>query len=381
MTHNTPNVINDAFRHYDDDVSGGIASQTALHAVDTNWTQAVDVKFHVAMLATETGGAEAASHNFRLEYNLNSGGWVDVTTTSAVKAVTADNCTTTDGSSYGTTALTTGATIQATEYDNNGSDSGAVVLAANASFEYTACLMLDSTLVAPSDSIQLRLSNAGTALDADTTIPTITASGLTDDRGTISTVGTNTAEVAASGGTQSITIPTSLEDDLVLAFISHDRGSADVSVPDGGTGWTTVRAEFGGTGNVGMGLFYKFQGATPATSFNLARASGGDSTDAQSVIVVVLRGVDLTNPIDRAPPSLEAATQSGEVTTIAPPASETHTDNARIFYMASLDDHVTTVSTWPSETSGGTQITNTAGADAAGITTAVAAYEQTTAGT
>lgn len=178
MTHTAANVINDAFRLYDDDVSGAITAQTALAAVDTNWTQEVDTKFHVAMLATETAGGSANNNNFRLEYNLNSGGWNDVTTTTPIQAVAPTNCTTADAASYGTTALTTGATIQSTEYDTGAGDSAPVTLS-NSSFEYTSSLQIDSAQVADTDTLQLRLTDAGTALDADTTIPTITVSEST----------------------------------------------------------------------------------------------------------------------------------------------------------------------------------------------------------
>ncbi|MDH3582143.1 MAG: hypothetical protein OEM91_16155, partial [Hyphomicrobiales bacterium] len=171
MTHTTPNVIMDAFRVYDDDVAGGITSQTALAAVDTNWTQDVDVKFHVALMATETAGGGANNYNYRWQYKLNAGSWTDLTTTSPIQAVVADNCTQADDSGYGTTALTTGATIQATGYDNDGDDTPNISLTSS-SFECTTCLTIDSAQVADEDTIQLRMTNAGTALDADTTIPT-----------------------------------------------------------------------------------------------------------------------------------------------------------------------------------------------------------------
>lgn len=190
-----PTVINDAFRAYDDDVAGAITAQTALFAVDTNWTQAVDVKFHVAMLATETAGGNASGYNFRLEYNRNSTGWNDVTGSTPIQATAATNCTTSDAASYGTTALTTGATIQATEYDNAGGDSGSVSLSSS-SFEYTTCLTIDSAQVANNDTIQLRLTNAGTALDADTTIPTITVSEAVDTSDTESAASAPSGQLA-----------------------------------------------------------------------------------------------------------------------------------------------------------------------------------------
>lgn len=192
MGHVSANVINDAFRGYLDDVSGGIASQTAIAAVDTNWTQDADAKFHVAMLATETAGGSASNYNYRLEYNLNGVGWNDVTAATPIQAVSPTNCTTGDAASYGTTALTTGAAIQATEYDSGGGD-GASVSLSSASFEYTTCLQIDSGQVSDSDTIQLRLTNSGTALSADTTIPTITVN-------IAATIHSRTAAISGASG-------------------------------------------------------------------------------------------------------------------------------------------------------------------------------------
>lgn len=173
MGHTTANVINDAFRGYEDDTAGAITAQTAIAAVDTNWTQAVDTKFHVAMLFTETAGG---SQNVapQLEYNHNSGGWNAISGTSPIQTTTPTNCTTTDATSYGTTALTTGATIGGTEYSTDGLGGNQSVSSSSA--EFTTCVTIDSAQVADTDTIQLRITDSGTPLNADTTIPTITVS-------------------------------------------------------------------------------------------------------------------------------------------------------------------------------------------------------------
>lgn len=196
MAHVSANVINDAFRAYDDDVAGGITSQTALFAVDTNWSQDADVKFHVAMLATETAGGAANNYALAVQYRKNGGTWTDLTstTTDPIYAVVADNCTTSDNTSYGTTALTTGATIQDSEYCNDGGATGNVSLSSS-SAEKTTCLIIPSAQNSNSDTIELRLTDNGTPLDADTTIPTITVvvpvpdDLLADDVETTSEVG------------------------------------------------------------------------------------------------------------------------------------------------------------------------------------------------
>jgi hypothetical protein len=261
MTHTAANVINDAFRAYDDDVSGGIASQTALFAVDTNWTQAVDTKFHVAMLATETAGGAANNYTYRLEYNLNSGGWADVTASTPIQSVAPTNCTTSDAASYGTTALTTGATIQATEYDTGGADSASVSLS-SASFEYTTCLQIDSGQVADTDTIQLRLTNAGTALDADTTIPTITVS----ETGPQTASGTPQANITDAVGVATVTKKAS---GTPQANVTATVGVATVTKKASGTPQANAAATVGVATVVAEEVKYN-AGAIPQNGFYYA---------------------------------------------------------------------------------------------------------------
>lgn len=175
MAHVNANVINAGFRAYQDNVAGGITSQTAIAAADTNWTQATGAKFHVAMRVTETAGGSANNYNYTLQYSLNGGTWTDISTTSPVQNVTPTNCTTVNGASYGTTALSNGATVLATEYDTSGSSASNISLTSQ-SYEQTSCLRIDAAQVANNDTIRLRLTNNGIPLNADTTIPTITVS-------------------------------------------------------------------------------------------------------------------------------------------------------------------------------------------------------------
>jgi len=159
------NTIVDAFRGFEDDTAGAITAQTAIAAVDTNWTQAVDSTFHVAFLITETVGVNEAVAA-RFEYSLNSGTWTTISNTSPIQFTTPTNCTTTTGASYGTTALTTGATILSTEYDLTTGDYGNTVLN-NQSKEVCACLTIDSAQVADSDTLDVRVTDAGTLFSGD----------------------------------------------------------------------------------------------------------------------------------------------------------------------------------------------------------------------
>lgn len=163
MTHVTPILRNSGFRFYDDNVSGAVTAQTALALANSNITRTVGQKFHAALRFSEVAGADTSMAP-RLQYSLNSGAWTDVNTTSPIQAAAPTNCTTADNASYGTTALSNGLTVVATEYDSNGSDGTSRTLN-NSSAEYTTCLVIDSAQVNNSDNIRLRLTNAGTAIE------------------------------------------------------------------------------------------------------------------------------------------------------------------------------------------------------------------------
>ena len=103
MTHASANTTNAAFRLYDDDVAGAITAQTALAAANTNATIAVDTTFHAVLRWNETAGSNASIAG-RMEYNLNSGGWNDITTSTPIQSTTPTNCTTVDSTTYATNA-------------------------------------------------------------------------------------------------------------------------------------------------------------------------------------------------------------------------------------------------------------------------------------
>ena len=102
---NTPTVtvtgilefVQDSFRGRNNDGSETTATWKA--AANANWTQPVATEFHgrhfrVRFLVRENGGVSAADKTFQLEYNLNGGGWNDVTgASSVIKAKATDNLT------------------------------------------------------------------------------------------------------------------------------------------------------------------------------------------------------------------------------------------------------------------------------------------------
>jgi type II secretory pathway pseudopilin PulG len=83
----TPQYDQDSFRSRND--NGDETTSTWTAAADTNWTQMVDKNFRVRFLVQETAGVAEPDKTFQLEYNLNGGGWNDVTAASSVVKATA----------------------------------------------------------------------------------------------------------------------------------------------------------------------------------------------------------------------------------------------------------------------------------------------------
>lgn len=183
---------NTAFRGVLDDVVGAITAQTPIAAVDTNWGQARDVPFHVAMVASETSGGTVSNIPLAVQFRINGGAWTDLSTTTPIQATVAVNCTTADATNYGTISLATGATVQRAQYDNNGGTSGTETLSSS-SFEYTTCMLIDSGQTSLGDTIELRLTNNGTAFDADTSIPSITVGVATQFDRTVTVSASSTS--------------------------------------------------------------------------------------------------------------------------------------------------------------------------------------------
>lgn len=165
-----------AFRGRNDD--GNETTATWKAAQNTNWTQAVDVNFRVRFQMQE--GAACAGNNivWRLQYNLNSAGWVDGSATSSVVRASAspnlaDAANLTDQLTGGT-----GTFQGATGFDevdcNAGGASMDVVASGHAEAEF--CVQIRSADVTDGQTVQLRVTDAGTAIASYTQTPTITIS-------------------------------------------------------------------------------------------------------------------------------------------------------------------------------------------------------------
>jgi hypothetical protein len=143
-------------------------------AANTNWTQMVDKNFRLRFLVQETSGISEWDKSFQLEYNLNGGGWNDVTgASSVVKAGATANVT--DGAD--TTQQLGSGTYPPT---NDGFDEAdglvggtSLDFSGNDEVEVEFSLQIVGTDVSNGDTIQLRVKG----LDTYTTTPTMTVTG------------------------------------------------------------------------------------------------------------------------------------------------------------------------------------------------------------
>lgn len=119
----------------------------------------------------------------------------------------------------------------------------------------------------------------------------------------------STCEASDDGvGTYTLTLPTTQEGDLVVVAVGtadNDNVNEDVG-PNlvGVYGYTEVADVFADdtTADTNFGVFWKFMGATPDTSYSLDSIGGNDASN--TAVCMVFRGVDTATPMDVAPTSI-----------------------------------------------------------------------------
>jgi len=166
-----------AFRGRNDDGSETTATWKANQNV--NWSQAKDANVRVRFEVQETAGC--AKNNFstiQLQYNRNGAGWNNVTGSSSVVRSSAspnvaDGAATTDQLTAGTGAFVGGGGFDEV---NGVAGSTAMDVAASGHFEVEYCVQVRSADVASGDTIQLRVTDGGTAFAAYDATPSVTVS-------------------------------------------------------------------------------------------------------------------------------------------------------------------------------------------------------------
>ena len=98
-----------------------------------------------------------------------------------------------------------------------------------------------------------------------------------------------------NGGDPTITLPSMLQDDLVVVVAGDSQQLATVGFTTAGYTTFISGLQHSGSGPI-LWAGYKFMGASPDASVQVSNNSG--STHSCSAVALVFRGVDLTTPLD-----------------------------------------------------------------------------------
>lgn len=166
----------DAFRGRNDDGSETTATWKA--AANTNWTQNVDENFRVRFVIQETGGVSESNFSEDLQYNLNGAGWNDVDDSASLVVRMSLSANFAHGDDT-TQQIGAGTFLSNNDGMNETNPPGSGMVpdyAGNDETEFEFCVQIRSADVVDADTIQLRVTNNGTALNTYTNTPTITVS-------------------------------------------------------------------------------------------------------------------------------------------------------------------------------------------------------------
>ncbi len=187
MTHVTePDYDLDSFRGRTNvtDPSGvNAAFDAGDTAINTNWTQAADTLFRVRFVIQQTNsGADDATDlttEFLLQYQVNTGGYADVTGSSAVQFAAATGFANHDDT---TQVLGSGSFVTGDGLESSGAtDSITFTSEALSETEVEVALSIDSAQVSDADTVNLRFlwsngdeSPPASTFNRETNIPALT---------------------------------------------------------------------------------------------------------------------------------------------------------------------------------------------------------------
>lgn len=202
----TASFTQNGFRGRNDDGNETTATWKATQGTD--WTQKVDTNFRVRFQMQEGAACAGANIVWRLQYNLAAAGWVDCSASSIVVRASASANLADAGNLTDQLTGGTGTFMGLTGFDEVDCNAGGASMdvAASGHAEAEFCVQIRSAAVTDGQTLQLRVTNAGTAIAAYSSTPTITVSepsaALT---GTI-TAGVNEADIVTGGKTLIITL-------------------------------------------------------------------------------------------------------------------------------------------------------------------------------
>lgn len=158
--------------------ASGACGDNASNATNRDWTQVVDENFRVRFVVQETAGNAGANFKEDLQYNLKSAGWNDVNDSTslvvrmALSSEFAHGDDTTQQVGAGTFLTNNDGMNETTPPGSNqvpdfvGSDET----------EFEFCVQIRSADVVNGDTIELRVTDNGTAFATYLNTPTITVS-------------------------------------------------------------------------------------------------------------------------------------------------------------------------------------------------------------
>ena len=169
-----------AYRGRNDD--GNETTATWKATQNTTWSQAINTNFRVRFEVQETAACAGANKVWQVQYNRGGAGWVNVSATSNVIRSSAspnlaDAANLTDQLTVGT-----GTFQGATGFDEvNGQAGGnSMDVAASGHAEAEFCVQVRGADVIAGDTIQMRITDAGTAFAAyDATASFTVSDGVT----------------------------------------------------------------------------------------------------------------------------------------------------------------------------------------------------------
>lgn len=182
MGHVTAFLNQNWFGGYEDDSNdphNHTSTPPTTIAISTNWTQAVDTNFRLAIHADETNGADGSTATIIFQYQVNGGGWANITTTTPAKVVPSSAGLPDNTLLRQTVNFNDGVGLSDVGYADCLDNSTPTVTYSDL-ISYEICLQLDGAQLADGDQVQFRLVHSGgTLLDSYSLIPTITTQGGT----------------------------------------------------------------------------------------------------------------------------------------------------------------------------------------------------------
>jgi hypothetical protein len=148
----TSNIVQAAYRARNDD--GSETSATWKAALNTSWSQDTGQIFRLRIAITDTAGGSINNTSHALQYRINGGAWVNVTTSTPVQFTTSANV----ADATPTTQQITGGTFSTdpSEVDSDGTITNAPSWAGSDSVEYEAVLLLDDAQFSGGETVEFQ---------------------------------------------------------------------------------------------------------------------------------------------------------------------------------------------------------------------------------